>query len=148
MSDKREFLFIDESGDPGIGPGSNPTYLIAGVHLSEKALEAVRLHLACFRYHHAVTKELKNWGSLLKDRPTQQYKGLLFLLAELTTEGLIAGTVTWSTRRGMCGEAARTWVLVVRRVGFGTSRSGSFWSAIELACPGETTWSSSWTDGA
>jgi hypothetical protein len=47
-SDKAEFIFIDESGDPGF-PGSNPIYILSAVHMNAAAFNSFRLHLASFR---------------------------------------------------------------------------------------------------
>lgn len=93
--DKPDFFFVDESGDPGTEPGNNPLYLLAGLWIPDPSLDHVRLHLANFRYQHGVTKELKGWGSLLKDKPTAAAKGLLETLALLTEDGLIQATTTW-----------------------------------------------------
>jgi hypothetical protein len=67
-SDKAEFIFIDESGDPGF-PGSNPIYILSAVHMNAAAFNSFRLHLASFRYFHEVTRELKDWDGLLRDTP-------------------------------------------------------------------------------
>jgi hypothetical protein len=90
-----EYLFLDESGDPGTAPGNNPIYLLAGLHVTKAGLDALRVHLACFRYQHQVSKEFKSWGSLLKDQPTTQLKAFVETLATLTADGLVQGTVNW-----------------------------------------------------
>ena len=90
-----EYLFLDESGDPGTAPGNNPIYLLAGLHVTKRGLEALRVHLACFRYQHQVSKEFKSWGALLKDGPTVQLKAFVETLVTLTEEGTIAATVNW-----------------------------------------------------
>lgn len=90
-----QYLFLDESGDPGTAPGNNPIYLIAGLHVTKPGLEALRLHLSCFRYQHQVSKEFKSWGSLLKDKPTPQLRAFAETLVTLTTEGQLAATVNW-----------------------------------------------------
>lgn len=90
-----EYLFLDESGDPGTEEGNNPVYILAGLHVTKSAMESLRVHLACFRYHHHVTKEFKDWGALLKDAPTQQLKAFADTLAAMTDSGALAATVNW-----------------------------------------------------
>ena len=90
-----EYLFLDESGDPGTAPGNNPIYLLAGVHATKHGLDALRVHLACFRYQHQVAKEFKSWGALLKDTPTNALRSFAETLVTMTEDGLVGGTVNW-----------------------------------------------------
>lgn len=94
-ADAPQYLFLDESGDPGTAPGNNPVYLLAGVHMTKAGLDALRVHLACFRYQHQVAKEFKSWGSLNKPVPTNALRAFAETLATLTGDGLLAGTVNW-----------------------------------------------------
>lgn len=94
-TDAPQYLFLDESGDPGTAPGNNPIYLLAGVHFTKPGLDALRVHLACFRYQHQVAKEFKSWGSLTKDTPTSALKAFAETLVSLTVDGMISGTVNW-----------------------------------------------------
>jgi hypothetical protein len=90
-----EYLFLDESGDPGTAPGNNPMYLLAGLHVTKPAMEALRVHLACFRYQHHVSKEFKDWGALVKESPTQPLKAFADTLISMTEGGALAATVNW-----------------------------------------------------
>ena len=44
------------------------------MQLDQVTLNELHKHLSTFRYHHGVIKELKDWGSLLKDQPTTQMR--------------------------------------------------------------------------
>lgn len=88
---EKEFIFVDESGDPGLI--GDPIYLLVGMHLSASTLDRVRRHLTAFRYHHDVVKEFKaqRWANKL----TQPADRLLQFLAELTEAGEITATCNW-----------------------------------------------------
>lgn len=88
---EKEFLFVDESGDPGTE--GNPLYLLIGLHTDEVGLDAVRTHLASFRYHHDVVREFKaqRWANKLSP-PTRH---LLTFLADLTDHGVITTSGIW-----------------------------------------------------
>jgi hypothetical protein len=47
--DRKEFVFIHESGDPG--PTGEPIYILASLHMDEAILNDVRNHQASFRFH-------------------------------------------------------------------------------------------------
>lgn len=96
MTDKPEFIFIDESGDPGPPvEGSNSVYILVALHLSDAALRQAQRHLTAFRYHHGVSKELKDTGALLKDRFTPVTRALLEFFAELVPTGEATATGHW-----------------------------------------------------
>lgn len=96
MTDRPEFIFVDESGDPGApGPGSNPIYVLVALHLSDAAVEQAQRHLTAFRYHHGVSKELKDAGGLVKDKFTPMTRALLQFFAELGPEGGASTTAHW-----------------------------------------------------
>jgi hypothetical protein len=86
-----DFLFVDESGDPGVG--GNPFYLLVCVQVDEDRLELVRKHLTAFRYHHEVTREFKaqRWA----DKLSQQTRRLLEYLADRTDDGTVTSSATW-----------------------------------------------------
>lgn len=89
-----EFVFIDESGDPGY-PGSNPLYLLVASHVNETVNRDLTAHIAAFRYFHGVNREFKDWGGLLKMPPTSQWRKLMEYLCDLTVAGDVATTATW-----------------------------------------------------
>jgi hypothetical protein len=87
----KEFLFVDESGDPGVS--GTDFYVLVGLHIAETVLDRIRPHLVAFRYHHEVAKEFKNqrWAKEFKPHTRK----LLEPFAQLTEEGLIATTAVW-----------------------------------------------------
>jgi hypothetical protein len=91
--DPCEFLFVDESGDPG--PGGTPHYIMACIQADMATLVAVQAHLVNFRYHHGIRGELKDWGGLLKDHPTQMTRSLLRFLLELTGPQGLRASANW-----------------------------------------------------
>jgi hypothetical protein len=93
VTDPVEFLFVDESGDPG--PDGTPLYVMACIHVDGPTLYAVQTHLVNFRYHHGIKGELKDWGGLLKDQPTSMTRALLRVLVELTDPKGIRATANW-----------------------------------------------------
>src|ERR1043165_5569026 len=56
-SPKRDFLFIDESGDPGT---FSPYYILGLIHVTDVSLKDVNLHLGALRYFGSVRRELKS----------------------------------------------------------------------------------------
>lgn len=56
-SPKRDFLFIDESGDPGT---LSPYYILGLIHVTDVSLKDVNLHLGALRYFGSVRRELKS----------------------------------------------------------------------------------------
>ncbi len=54
---KRDFIFIDESGEPG----TETSYYILGLlHITDKTIDNINLHLGAFRYFGNIKKELKS----------------------------------------------------------------------------------------
>ncbi len=90
-SDEKQFIFIDESGDPG--PAGEPIYILAALHMAEPLLNHVRYHDAAFRYHSQIIKEYKNqgWASGIGQAGIR----LLSALADLTVPDQLTSTVTW-----------------------------------------------------
>ncbi|MCI0633583.1 MAG: DUF3800 domain-containing protein [Actinobacteria bacterium] len=91
MPEDKEFIFVDESGDPG--PDGNPIYILIAMHVGLAALDDTRRHLAAFRYHHDVVKEFKDQRWAEKLSPASRH--LLVFLAEATDAGEIASTGIW-----------------------------------------------------
>ena len=73
---KRDFIFIDESGDPG----EDKEYFIVGlIHLTDVSLEKLNVHLGAFRYFATIKKELKS-SKLNKTQKEQLLNILKFSL--------------------------------------------------------------------
>ena len=63
---KHDYIFVDESGDPGykIDPDSGQLlsssfYIAAALHLSDDAFAGLNKHMAAFRYYSGLNRELK-----------------------------------------------------------------------------------------
>ncbi len=54
---KRDFIFIDESGDPG---SFSDYYILALLHITDVSLKDINLHLGAMRYFGSVRRELKS----------------------------------------------------------------------------------------
>ncbi|MBU2220145.1 DUF3800 domain-containing protein [Patescibacteria group bacterium] len=54
---KRDFLFIDESGEPGL---ETDYYILGLVHLTDISFEKMNIHLGALRYFGNIKKELKS----------------------------------------------------------------------------------------
>lgn len=61
---KRDFLFIDESGDPG---SFSDYYILAVIHLTDLSLKDINLHLGAMRYFGNIRREMKS-GRLSKEQ--------------------------------------------------------------------------------
>jgi hypothetical protein len=89
--DEKEFIFGDESGDPG--PAGEPIYILAAVHMKDRVLHHVRYCDAAFRYHSQITKEYKdqNWAAKIGPAGLR----ILMAMADFTDRGEVHSTVTW-----------------------------------------------------
>ena len=63
---KHDYIFVDESGDPGykIDPESgrllsSSFYIVAALHLSDDAFGTLNKHVAAFRFYSGLSRELK-----------------------------------------------------------------------------------------
>lgn len=54
---KRDFLFIDESGDAG---SFSPYYILGLIHVTDVSLKELNIHLGALRYFGSVQRELKS----------------------------------------------------------------------------------------
>jgi hypothetical protein len=88
---EKEFVFIDESGSPGMA--ESLPYLVVALHLSEECVHRVRQHMTAFRYHHSVVKELKDQRNAGKLTP--QTRRLLEPLADMSDASDIRATCNW-----------------------------------------------------
>lgn len=90
-ADEKQFVFIDESGDPG--PTGEPIYILAALHMAEPLLHHVRLHETAFRHHTQIMKEFKDqkWAPGIGPAGHR----LLVVLADLTAPDQLTSTVTW-----------------------------------------------------
>jgi Protein of unknown function (DUF3800) len=92
-----EFVFVDESGDPGRGEGTAERFYLAAVHCSEPTVRIIRQHLVNLRYHHGLGGgELKDWWPVRKgDVGERRLQSCVRLLDKLTTHGELKGTAVW-----------------------------------------------------
>lgn len=63
---KRDFIFIDEAGDPG---QETDYYIQGALHLTDNALKKINVHLGAFRYFGDIRGELK---STKLDKPQKE----------------------------------------------------------------------------
>lgn len=56
----RDFLFIDESGDPGYLPGSSKYFAVGCLHLTDIGLEELQKHFCAFGYFQTKFREIKS----------------------------------------------------------------------------------------
>jgi hypothetical protein len=91
---RKEFLFVDESGDPGVD--GDPLYILVGLHLAEETLDQVNRHLTNFRYHHQVVREFK--AQRWRDKLSPVTRMLLGYLADLTDSDEVSGTANWLSK--------------------------------------------------
>lgn len=54
---KRDFIFIDESGEPG---EETPYYIQGLLHITDESLKKINVHLGAFRYFGIIKGELKS----------------------------------------------------------------------------------------
>lgn len=54
---KRDFIFIDESGEPG---EETPYYIQGLLHITDESLKKINIHLGAFRYFGNIQAELKS----------------------------------------------------------------------------------------
>jgi hypothetical protein len=52
---KRDFIFIDEAGEPG---HETDYYVLGLLHLTDETLKEINIHLGAFRYFGCIRKEL------------------------------------------------------------------------------------------
>jgi hypothetical protein len=103
--DEKEFIFGDESGDPG--PAGEPIYILAAVHMKDRVLHHVRYCDAAFRYHSQITKEYKdqNWAAKIGPAGLR----ILMAMADFTDRGEVHSTVTWLDKCQWPCESTHWW---------------------------------------
>jgi hypothetical protein len=94
VPEDKEFIFIDESGDPRTA--GTPIYILAALHVDEEELHCIRDHLTAYRYHSHVRKEFKDTRKA--DKAIVDGDGahrLLASIAERCNDGAATITATW-----------------------------------------------------
>ena len=93
---KRDFIFIDEAGDPG----EETPYFIQGLlHITDESLKKINVHLGAFRYFGNVDKELKS----TKLNGLQKQKLLAVLKCAVVESGFVAATSVFVSKENYVG---------------------------------------------
>jgi len=73
---KRDFIFIDESGDPGT---ATDYYILGLIHLTDETLKEINIHLGAFRYFGSLKKEInsRRLNSLQKEMLINIFKMII-----------------------------------------------------------------------
>ncbi len=82
---KRDFIFIDESGEPG---EETPYYIQGLLHITDESLKKINIHLGAFRYFGDIRGELKS----TRLSQTQKEKLLIILKDSIKNNFFIAAT--------------------------------------------------------
>lgn len=74
---KRDFIFIDESGEPG---QETPYYIQGLLHITDESLKKFNIHLGAFRYFGNIRGELKSTklNKLQKEKLLDIFKSSIF----------------------------------------------------------------------
>jgi len=89
---KRDFIFIDESGEPGL---ETSYYIIGLVHLTDISFEKMNIHLGALRYFGNIKKELKS-----TDLNPQQRDKLHTILKIMSSHGEFLRATAVYVRKG------------------------------------------------
>lgn len=92
-----EYVFVDESGDPGFAAGTAERFYLVAVHCDGPTLRVIRKHLVNLHYHHGLGgSELKEWWPVrntdIKDRKLQ---ACIRLFEKLTLQRDLKATAVW-----------------------------------------------------
>lgn len=85
---KRDFIFIDESGEPG---EETPYYIQGLLHITDESLKKINIHLGAFRYFGDIRGELKS----TRLSQSQKEKLLTILKDSIRNNVFIAATAVF-----------------------------------------------------
>lgn len=116
---KRDFVFLDEAGEPGI---ETPYYISGLIHLTDDSLKAINVDLGAFRYFGRVRGELKS----TRLNPLQKDHLLALLQKGLADHQFVQASVAYVQKEhyqgpflwpkaGMVPDATKFRHLVLRR---------------------------------
>ena len=89
---KRDFIFIDESGEPG---KETPYYIQGLLHITDESLKKLNIHLGAFRYFGDIRGELKS----TKLNKLQKEKLLDILKYSIQDNNFVKATVVFVNKK-------------------------------------------------
>jgi len=93
---KRDFVFIDESGEPG---KETPYYIQGLLHVTDESLKKINVHLGAFRYFGDIKRELKS----TRLNKLQREKLLSILKYSIEDYGFIRATSVYVVKKNYTG---------------------------------------------
>lgn len=92
-----EYVFVDESGDPGFASGTADRFFLAAVHCDGPTLRVITNHFVNLHYHHGLGgSELKEWWPAKSaDITLRQLQSCVRLFEKLTQQGALKATTVW-----------------------------------------------------
>ncbi len=93
---KRDFIFIDESGEPG---EETPYYIQGLLHITDDSLKKINIHLGAFRYFGNIKSELKS----TKLNPLQREKLLAILKCTIRDTAFVKASSVFANKQNYKG---------------------------------------------
>ncbi len=94
---KRDFIFIDESGEPG---KETPYYIEGLLHITDETLKKINVHLGAFRYFGDIRNELKS----TRLNQLQKEQLLSILKHSIENDFFIAATAVFVNKKKYTGD--------------------------------------------
>jgi len=93
---KRDFIFIDEAGDPGL---ATPYYIQGLLHVTDESIKKLNIHLGAFRYFGNIRGELKS----TKLNKIQKEQLIAILQFFIENQGFIKTTAVYLNKKNYIG---------------------------------------------